>query len=76
MIGEQGQQGQTAQIVQAEAQSAETTGNGWGDSISAERQAELQAVLDQWAAEQDHGERRGPFDGSSVDVRLTGADVF
>jgi len=46
--------------------------NRWGDSISAKRQAELQALLNAWDAPgADHGERRGPFDG----IELTGADV-
>lgn len=45
----------------------------WGDSISANRQAELQNMLYAWTAdERDHGGPRSPFDG----VRLTGADVY
>jgi uncharacterized protein YjbI with pentapeptide repeats len=54
----------------------------YGQPISAERQAELQAILDAWnAPDADHGERRGPFDatGKSFEEaprpRLTGADV-
>jgi hypothetical protein len=57
---------------------AEVVGKRWGDPISAERQAELQGYLDRWAAETDHGERKGPFDaqqGTALGVRLTGADV-
>ncbi|HEX9067448.1 MAG TPA: pentapeptide repeat-containing protein [Ktedonobacterales bacterium] len=52
--------------------------DAWGQPISAERQAELQGCLDQWAAETEHGERQGPFDWIFDDatVRLTGADVF
>jgi uncharacterized protein YjbI with pentapeptide repeats len=44
----------------------------WGDDISDERRAELDARLQAWAQETDHRERRGPFDR----VSLTGADVF
>jgi uncharacterized protein YjbI with pentapeptide repeats len=60
----------------------EAVGTRWGDPISEERQAELQARLDAWAAETDHGARKGPFDirGRSDDerqrLRLTGADAF
>ena len=45
------------------------------------RQRELQGFLDQWAQEQDHGKRRGPFDFGGgllpppVTLQLTGADV-
>jgi hypothetical protein len=38
----------------------------------------LQGYLDRWAAETDHGERKGPFDkqpGEMYGVALTGADV-
>lgn len=46
--------------------------DGWGQPISAERQIELQAMLDAWNAPgTDHGNRKGPFDG----VRLSGAGV-
>jgi hypothetical protein len=58
---------------------AETMGDRWGDPISAERQAELQGYLDDWVAETDHGERKGPFDPRSMRtlrIVLTGADVF
>jgi uncharacterized protein YjbI with pentapeptide repeats len=58
----------------------------WGDPISEERQAELQGYLDRWAAETDHGERRGPFDlwereGQAGEIKiyrlnLTGADIY
>jgi uncharacterized protein YjbI with pentapeptide repeats len=53
-------------------------GKRWGDSISEERQAELQSYLDRWAAETEHGERVGPFDNHPDEffgVPLTGADV-
>jgi pentapeptide repeat protein len=50
----------------------EAVGTRWGDPISEERQAELQGYLDRWAAETDHGEREGPFDGAS----LAGTDVY
>jgi uncharacterized protein YjbI with pentapeptide repeats len=56
----------------------EAVGTRWGDPISAERQAELQGYLDRWAAEVDHGERKGPFDkqkGDEHGVSLAGADV-
>ena len=44
----------------------------WGDPISAERQAELQGLLDAWNAPGAyHGDRKGPF----YDVLLTGADA-
>jgi hypothetical protein len=72
----------TATAVQATTASAcphpEAVGKRWGDPISAERQAELQGDLDRWAAETDHGERKGPFDWGQgeVGVVLTGADVF
>jgi uncharacterized protein YjbI with pentapeptide repeats len=49
----------------------EAVGTRWGDPISAERQAELQSILDAWAAETDHDNRLGPFDA----VPITGADV-
>ena len=76
MSDEERQQAQRVQVAQAEAQPAETTGERWGDPISAERQAELQGYLDRWEAETDHGTRKGPFDGVRLsDLRLTGADV-
>jgi hypothetical protein len=56
----------------------EAVGKRWGDPISEERQAELQGYLDRWAAETDHGQRKGPFDkesGQVWGVPLTGADV-
>jgi len=49
----------------------EAVGTRWGDPISEERQVELQGYLTRWAAETEHGRRKGPFHG----VRLTGADV-
>ena len=44
---------------------------------SEERQAELQGYLDRWAAETDHGDRKGPFDlgPNQFTLWLTGADV-
>jgi hypothetical protein len=73
------QQRQQVQVAQAEAQ-AGTTGDRWGDPISIERQVQLQGYLDRWwAAETDHGERKGPFDTDRLGeagVQLTGADVF
>jgi uncharacterized protein YjbI with pentapeptide repeats len=44
----------------------------WGESITKQRAAELEAILHAWETEREHGERTGPFDA----VRLTGADVF
>src|SRR5262249_40684654 len=46
-------------------------GDAWGDAISDERQAELEARLHAWEQAADHGDRTGPFDGE----QLTGADV-
>lgn len=56
----------------------EAVGKRWGDHISVERQAELQGYLDRWAAETDHGVRKGPFDAGPGNLRmvLTGADVY
>ena len=57
----------------------EAVGKRWGDPISEERQAELKGLLDRWAAETDHGGRKGPFDKASRQDMLvprTGADVF
>jgi uncharacterized protein YjbI with pentapeptide repeats len=59
----------------------EAVGTRWGDPISEERQGELQGYLDRWAAETDHGERKGPFDSRLLSGEekkrhlLTGADV-
>jgi hypothetical protein len=50
----------------------QTAGDAWGDDISKERKAELEARLRVWEQEDDHGERRGPFDREF----LTGADVM
>ena len=54
----------------------------WGDPISAERQAELQGILDAWGAPgTEHGDRRGPLDHAGLSnaererMGLTGADV-
>jgi hypothetical protein len=57
---------------QSETTTATETGDKWVDPISPERQVELQGYLDRWAAETDHGERRGPFDR----VKLSRADVY
>jgi hypothetical protein len=57
-------------------------GKRWGDPISEERQAELQAILDAWDAESDHGKHTGPFDWrgfNSLERRrrvLSGADAY
>jgi hypothetical protein len=57
----------------------EAVGVRWGDPITPERQAELQAILDAWAAETDHGDRKGPFDltgvAYSASRHLTGAAI-
>lgn len=47
-------------------------GDAWGESITKRRADELEAILHSWETEQEHGERKGPFDG----VELAGADVF
>ncbi len=64
MSEQQSQQATT--VVKATTTSAcphpEAVGKRWGDRISAQRQAELQAFLDRWEHEEDHGQRRGPFD--------------
>jgi hypothetical protein len=49
----------------------QTTGIRWGDGISDERTATLEAMLREWE-EIDHHGRAGPFD----QLPLTGADVF
>jgi hypothetical protein len=73
---------QTAQIAQVNAQAEITTEDHWGDLILAERQAELQDIIDRWQVEADHGDRVGPFDptGRSDEersrLRLSGADIF
>jgi uncharacterized protein YjbI with pentapeptide repeats len=57
----------------------EKPADAWGQPISEKRQVELQGYLDRWAAETDHGKRKGPFDkqpGEDYGVPLTGADVF
>jgi hypothetical protein len=67
----------------AKCEHADAVGKRWGDPISAERQAELQAILDAWSASGgDHDERAGPFDvmvlseNTREHLRLTGADVY
>jgi hypothetical protein len=47
-------------------------GDAWGESITKNRAAELEAMLQRWDAEEEHGERYGPFHGRPLD----GADVF
>jgi len=47
-------------------------GEAWGESITQACAAELEARLQAWEQEADHGKRKGPFDGAP----LTGADVF
>jgi hypothetical protein len=44
----------------------------WGEPISQEDQASLEARLQQWQAEADHGDRCSPWEG----MRLTGAHVY
>jgi uncharacterized protein YjbI with pentapeptide repeats len=46
--------------------------NGWGTHPTEQRQTRLKKRLLEWDAERDHGDRRGPFDGTP----LSGADVF
>lgn len=62
---------------------ADSWKGAWGESITKRRAAQLEAMLQEWETEQEHGERRGPFDrwreeGDEEDdrVRLSGADVF
>jgi hypothetical protein len=47
-------------------------GTAWGESITISRASELEGVLQAWASVDEHGERKGPFDG----VKLSGADVY
>jgi hypothetical protein len=57
-----GEQSQQSSATTASAEPAMTEEHRWGEPISAERQAELQAVLDAWnASGADHGGRPGPF---------------
>jgi uncharacterized protein YjbI with pentapeptide repeats len=89
------QQSQTttavAQITGNSCPHPEAVGKRWGDEITPERQAQLQRILDQWAQETDHGERKGPLDyygHSSTEKEwlawarsdefwyLTGADMY
>lgn len=54
-------------------------GDVWGESITRKRAGELESTLQQWEAEKQHGERRGPSDRTQDDWTvsvLTGADVF
>jgi hypothetical protein len=45
----------------------------WGDPISAERQDQLQAILDAWNTPgAKHGDKKGPFD----QMGLVGADIY
>jgi uncharacterized protein YjbI with pentapeptide repeats len=67
------------QQQRAEQYASLPIGVKWGEAISKERQQELQGYLDRWAAEADHGERKGPFDRDAPDAllgSLTGADIF
>src|SRR5262245_42078042 len=50
----------------------EAVGTRWGDPLSEERQVKLQGYLERWAAETNHGGRKGLFHNA----QLTGADVF
>jgi uncharacterized protein YjbI with pentapeptide repeats len=62
----------------------QATGDAWGDDISEERKAMLEAELQAWEQEVDHKGRKGPFDAGREPIiggplnreRLTGADVF
>lgn len=51
-------------------------GDRWGDDITSERKAELEAKLQQWEAEVDQLEKQGPFARFHSTTALTGADVF
>jgi hypothetical protein len=53
-------------------------GAAWGESITKKRAAKLEATLQAWNQEADHGERKGPFDNGpdNLGIPLTGADVF
>src|SRR5262249_51562840 len=75
------QQPQQGQKVRA-CPHPEAVGTRWGDPITQERQQELQGNLDQWAQEQDHRERKGPFDRTGLSdeernkcLQLTGGAV-
>jgi hypothetical protein len=50
----------------ADEEGNQATGDKWGDDISEERQAELEARLQAWEMEADHGERKGPFDSTNL----------
>ncbi len=60
----------------------DTLDDAWGDDISDERKAELEARLQAWEQNSDHGEQEGPFDTRQDDpidepsLVLTSADVF
>jgi hypothetical protein len=60
----------------------DAVGKRWGDPISAERQAELQAILDAWDAESNHDERKGAFDSAGLSDgeqqlrKLSGSDIY
>jgi hypothetical protein len=80
-VGEQQSQTTTTALQESKSSACphpEAVGKRWGDPISEERQAELQGYLDRWAAEADHGARKGPFDGGpgKSGVQLTGADIY
>lgn len=56
-------------------------GNAWGESITKQRAAQLEAILQAWESEQEHDRFRGAFDKKMSEqfgegVPLTGADVF
>jgi uncharacterized protein YjbI with pentapeptide repeats len=57
--------GEQQQVTTSACPHPEAVGTRWGDPISEERQTELQGYLDRWAAETDHGERKGPFESSA-----------
>ncbi len=50
-------------MAETSGQESQQSQDAYGQPISAERQAELQNILDAWnAPDADHGARKGPFD--------------
>jgi hypothetical protein len=45
-------------------------GDGWGESITRGRADELEAMLQNWHAEQGHGERKRPFRGHCITQKV------
>ena len=68
----------SGQSEQEQSPETSTMGERWGDDISDERKAELEARLQAWEKETYQGLRRGPFDSGPFQEgdRLTGSDVF